>query len=757
MNSVDRVVKALIIGYEKRREGGKHYVYKIKITYASEKKNFVWRRYSQFDALRTTFDTPTFQAAGVNLPKLPPKKYFGRSNIRSVAVFRRPVLQQFLDGALAIDSDIAAQTLLFFLTPTTMDESTSNLEAIRTTEGYVSEEDSDDETAQLKVQPALLHGTACEAYVASIPGEVSVEKDEHVTIWPPLDTSYVMVSKDDNSRGMLPTSIVKLNQETDSDQAREKLETPAGPEKPKAMSVTEEIVQTEKDFHAHMVDVRDSFFKQLRTILTAPEAKCLFGNFAELVLLAEEMSKALDGAGPDASSVAAVLAESLPALEKPYGKYCSGIPAAQDLYSKKMEEKKFASFEQSFPNLNKPTLNNFMRPVQRIMKYPLLISELKKEASKSAAKAGAEIAGAANIDAALDIASKLALAANANMTAPQESLSASLISRPKSGTFEHRAKASVKINNKRARCKYQADTRDCKHFTIDNSSFCVIHTCENLNCSNRKTSRQVFCETCQNATAKRKKSVKKGTRSTTRQLYKPFNPDEEDDYAIHAPLKKLDEYISVDVPEQGPVPTSGPGASPLLRSSSERSATELASSPKSPRPSHPGFLAFKSSKPKMPSSAPPPPPPNENKPSLVTPVGDAPMSSPKSGFGRNDLQPVVAKSPELARKPPPNRAAPSAPKAEDKPPIITSTVKNIAEKFVVDSRPSSPDKPAPPSGKPNLSKPALPGGKPMVSPDRLGKPAIPGAKPHVPASHFAKPTISSAKPNVSADKLGQKA
>jgi hypothetical protein len=33
--------------------------------------------------------------------------------------------------------------------------------------------------------------------------------------------------------------------------------------------------------------------------------------------------------------------------------------------------------------LNKPTLNHFMRPVQRIMKYPLLLMEIKKKAAKA--------------------------------------------------------------------------------------------------------------------------------------------------------------------------------------------------------------------------------------------------------------------------------------------------------------------------------------------------------------------------------------
>jgi hypothetical protein len=52
----------------------------------------------------------------------------------------------------------------------------------------------------------------------------------------------------------------------------------------------------------------------------------------------------------------------------PRHRYCQGIPAAQALYERKLLEKPFVEFEQSFADMNKPTLNHFMRPVQRVMK-----------------------------------------------------------------------------------------------------------------------------------------------------------------------------------------------------------------------------------------------------------------------------------------------------------------------------------------------------------------------------------------------------
>lgn len=59
-----------------------------------------------------------------------------------------------------------------------------------------------------------------------------------------------------------------------------------------------------------------------------------------------------------------MLTEHLPKLSGAYSRYCAGIPDAQAVYEKKLQQKDFVEFEASFPALNKPTLNHIMRPVQ---------------------------------------------------------------------------------------------------------------------------------------------------------------------------------------------------------------------------------------------------------------------------------------------------------------------------------------------------------------------------------------------------------
>lgn len=66
----------------------------------------------------------------------------------------------------------------------------------------------------------------------------------------------------------------------------------------------------------------------------------------------------------DSQGLGSRLRDGLAKLAPAYSKYCVGIPGAQELYEKKLQQKEFRDFEASFKSLNKPTLNYIMRPVQ---------------------------------------------------------------------------------------------------------------------------------------------------------------------------------------------------------------------------------------------------------------------------------------------------------------------------------------------------------------------------------------------------------
>ena len=92
----------------------------------------------------------------------------------------------------------------------------------------------------------------------------------------------------------------------------------------------------------------------------AKQGQLFFGNWAELIPLHKDMLAEMRS---NDRPLDAVLQDYLPKLAAPYQKYCSRIPQAQHLYTEKVAEKAFISFEQTFADINKPTLNHFMRPV----------------------------------------------------------------------------------------------------------------------------------------------------------------------------------------------------------------------------------------------------------------------------------------------------------------------------------------------------------------------------------------------------------
>ena len=77
-----RGVLSYLISHEHQQDGDKYYVYLLHVAYASGKLSDVWRRYSEFDALRETL-SGLLQSHDI-LPHLTKKIYFARSSIEKV-------------------------------------------------------------------------------------------------------------------------------------------------------------------------------------------------------------------------------------------------------------------------------------------------------------------------------------------------------------------------------------------------------------------------------------------------------------------------------------------------------------------------------------------------------------------------------------------------------------------------------------------------------------------------------------------------
>jgi hypothetical protein len=331
----------------------------IVIGYSDGRTDRVWRRRAQFQDLRDTVEPmlpKNEDGIETVLPKLTAKPNIGTS-IRGKSKTpkeRLPELQELLWALLWLDDPVIMQIFAFFLRVTEDDKARAAQSdaAMPPKPGRVSL--PGDGGKQIKQLVAIHpHQSADTAELGFGKGDMFDEIEV-------LGDDWVDARAANGTRGLVPRNHV-------IEYVAEILA--------KAKNPADELVLSEEFFYNNLVDMKDTFFPRLRALLTAPEAATLFGNWAELIPLSQGLMVALKANRDD---LASALIEHLPGLSAPFIKYCGRITKAQDLYSAKLLEKEFLQFEESFTDLNKPTLNHLMRPVQRIMKYPLLIKELQK-------------------------------------------------------------------------------------------------------------------------------------------------------------------------------------------------------------------------------------------------------------------------------------------------------------------------------------------------------------------------------------------
>lgn len=284
---------------EKRREGGKHYVYELVVEFQTSGTRRLWRRYSQFDALRETLVSALKSEAG--LPRLTRKLFLKRSSVHDVAINRRPKLIAFMRELLRLqDNPVIAGTLRFFLTPTAVDEARAREtdveeEMIRFTDDgsvVVSRSQSHDEGITLPTSPdgqllqqQALRVRALYPYEAQDEGQLSFQEGDIML----LEVTYSdgwCECRLRGEMGLVPESYVEAVNSLDStDSVFSPPSTPGGAaaEEAAPTNAREELVSSERSYVQELKTVRDDFFPRLRTIVSAVEGKRFFNNYAELI------------------------------------------------------------------------------------------------------------------------------------------------------------------------------------------------------------------------------------------------------------------------------------------------------------------------------------------------------------------------------------------------------------------------------------------------------------------------------------------
>lgn len=262
---------------EKRREGGKHYVYEIVVKYNNGTQVRVWRRYSQFDALRNTIQD--ILGTERQLPRLTRKLYLKRSAVHEVAVHRQPKLIRFLKQLVPLlaDNDKLGPVLSYFLNPTDADKARAKLE---------------DPDTLLRFDGQLVHRrrrtsdrhfggpvkvVALTDIVPESSEELAFKEGNVLQVIAKYDDGFLECMLGDRKGLVSPEYVEEVSEEGGS----------AGQEHLKPKSAVEELLTTERLYLSNLIQVRDDFFPKLRALVSAPEAKVFFNNWAELIPLHE--------------------------------------------------------------------------------------------------------------------------------------------------------------------------------------------------------------------------------------------------------------------------------------------------------------------------------------------------------------------------------------------------------------------------------------------------------------------------------------
>jgi hypothetical protein len=320
----------------------------IVVGYSDGRTDRVWRRRAQFQDLRDTVEpmlpkNEDDSGPATPLPKLTAKPNIGTSirGKKKTPMERLPELQELLWALLWLDDPVVMQIFAFFLRVTEDDNARAAHADAATPKipGRISLPGDEKSTVKQLV--------AIHPHQAADSAELTFDKGDLFEELEVLGNDWVDVRATTGvgTRGLVP---------------RNHLIAYVAEAAAKATNPADELVMSEEFFYNNLVEVKDAFFPRLRALLTAPEAATLFGNWAELIPLSHGLMQALKANRTD---LAAVLIKHLPGLQAPFVKYCGRITKAQDLYSTKLLEPSFVQFEESFTDLNKPTLNHLMRPV----------------------------------------------------------------------------------------------------------------------------------------------------------------------------------------------------------------------------------------------------------------------------------------------------------------------------------------------------------------------------------------------------------
>ncbi|KAJ1531148.1 hypothetical protein HK096_008015, partial [Nowakowskiella sp. JEL0078] len=152
----------------------------------------------------------------------------------------------------------------------------------------------------------------------------------------------------------------------------------------------QELVTTEKTFHKDMLLLSDIFMNT--SPLSPTDNKSLFANLPAIIELSENLHKYFETAVDDGASVGKIFLKMMPEIESVYAEYCKHHQAAITLLAHFVSSDCSASTKAWLSNCQMQLVGRtqawdlqsmVIKPVQRVLKYPLLIKDVLKDTEPS--------------------------------------------------------------------------------------------------------------------------------------------------------------------------------------------------------------------------------------------------------------------------------------------------------------------------------------------------------------------------------------
>nr|XP_032811703.1 pleckstrin homology domain-containing family G member 3-like [Petromyzon marinus]XP_032811704.1 pleckstrin homology domain-containing family G member 3-like [Petromyzon marinus]XP_032811706.1 pleckstrin homology domain-containing family G member 3-like [Petromyzon marinus] len=164
-----------------------------------------------------------------------------------------------------------------------------------------------------------------------------------------------------------------------------KVLTSANPKLSYVDRVVLEILDTERMYVRHLKSIVEDYLRAISQRLPNDDVNTLFGNIKEIYKFNSELLEELEDCSNDPVAIAECFVEKSGGFEI-YTQYCTNFPSSMELLTKCMRTKSTAKFfrdHQAALKHNLPLGSFLLKPVQRILKYHLLLQEIEKRLDKS--------------------------------------------------------------------------------------------------------------------------------------------------------------------------------------------------------------------------------------------------------------------------------------------------------------------------------------------------------------------------------------